>query len=327
VRVRFSIFKIIYFFPVASIILENPFYGLRKPKDQFRSSLQQVSDLFVMGVCLILESLVLFHWCERENFSPIVLTGISMGGHMASLSATIMPKPICLIPCLSWTSASLTFTKGVMTGALPWDLLEKQYAAYNAYKDEVVRMMIEYEDSQMDKVAQLDEHRDKLYLRGVNDDPSASLKYTNLVEEHTSSLTSKLLFKPLNTAEQWAPSVLFNMLPEMIRNDLKYTTSQKDSLHREAVHFMDSIMNECTHLRNFSKPLDPSLIFIVVAENDAYQPRDGISALPEIWPGANMRYIEGKGHVSSYLLKQDVFRQAIYDSIDSFFAKYPRMNT
>ncbi len=39
---------------VASIILENPFYGLRKPKQQFRSSLQQVSDLFVMGASLIL---------------------------------------------------------------------------------------------------------------------------------------------------------------------------------------------------------------------------------------------------------------------------------
>ena len=50
---------------VASIILENPFYGLRKPKEQLRSCLQQVSDLFVMGAALILESLVLFHFCER----------------------------------------------------------------------------------------------------------------------------------------------------------------------------------------------------------------------------------------------------------------------
>merc|ERR1712026_621836 len=73
----------------------------------------------------------------------------------------------------------------------------------------------------------------------------------------------------------------------------------RDGLHREAVHFMRGIMDECTHLKNYSVPFDPTLINIVVAEYDAYQPRDGILELPEIWPGSNIRYIAGKGHVSS----------------------------
>ena len=34
---------------IGSVILEAPFYGLRKPKQQFRSSLREVSDLFLMG--------------------------------------------------------------------------------------------------------------------------------------------------------------------------------------------------------------------------------------------------------------------------------------
>lgn len=38
-----------------------------------------------MGGCLILESLVLFHWCEREGFGPIGVTGLSMGGHVSVL--------------------------------------------------------------------------------------------------------------------------------------------------------------------------------------------------------------------------------------------------
>ncbi len=56
---------------------------------------------------------VLFHWCERQGFWPLGAHGISMGGHMASLGATVWPKPIALIPCLSWTSASVTFTRGL----------------------------------------------------------------------------------------------------------------------------------------------------------------------------------------------------------------------
>ena len=69
---------------IGAIILENPFYGLRKPLDQRNSSLLNVSDIFVMGGCLILESMVLFHWCERNGLGPLGVTGCSMGGHMVS---------------------------------------------------------------------------------------------------------------------------------------------------------------------------------------------------------------------------------------------------
>lgn len=48
-----------------------------------RSILHNVSDIFVMGGCLILEALVLFHWCEREGFGPLGVTGLSMGGHVS----------------------------------------------------------------------------------------------------------------------------------------------------------------------------------------------------------------------------------------------------
>uniref|UniRef100_A0A1Y1KBS9 Uncharacterized protein n=1 Tax=Photinus pyralis TaxID=7054 RepID=A0A1Y1KBS9_PHOPY len=67
---------------ISALILENPFYGLRKPKDQFRSSLHNVSDIFVMGGCLMLECLVLLRWCESLGFGPLGISGLSMGGHI-----------------------------------------------------------------------------------------------------------------------------------------------------------------------------------------------------------------------------------------------------
>ena len=70
-------------------------------------------------------------------------------------------------------------------------------------------------------------------------------------------------------------------------------------------------------------PFDPELIIIVAAELDAYYPRDGITALPDIWPGSKIRYIPKSGHIQSYLFKQDVFRKAIYDAIDLYVSKYP----
>lgn len=43
-----------------------------------------MSDILVMGGCLILESLVLFHWCESNGLGPLGVTGMSMGGHVSA---------------------------------------------------------------------------------------------------------------------------------------------------------------------------------------------------------------------------------------------------
>lgn len=118
----------------ASIILENPYYGYRKPKEQDRTNLLHVKDLFIMGGCLMTETIALLKWCEKLGYGPFALTGLSMGGHMASLGATVWPKPVALVPCLSWTSASGVFTRGVMSCAINWKLLEQQYFADKQYK-------------------------------------------------------------------------------------------------------------------------------------------------------------------------------------------------
>lgn len=65
-------------------MLENPYYGVRKPKDQLRSSLHYVTDIFVMGGCLMLECLVLLRWLEQQGFGPLGVSGVSMGGHVSA---------------------------------------------------------------------------------------------------------------------------------------------------------------------------------------------------------------------------------------------------
>lgn len=113
---------------ISSLILENPYYGQRKPTEQSRSGLLQVKDLFIMGLSLVLEGQYLLRWLEKEGYGPLGLTGISMGGHMASLAATSWPKPLAIIPCMSWTSASVVWTEGVLSKAIQWRTLEAQYA-------------------------------------------------------------------------------------------------------------------------------------------------------------------------------------------------------
>ena len=235
---------------------------------------------------------------------------------------------------------------GALTGAINWDLLEKQYCQHNAYKEVVVKM-IEFEESahqagvdfaqHMDRLAQLEELKqsaDRWDHLKTNLNSESNIK-SHVFESPPESENLNQFDVPNNLAGSFSmgnqtlspesspnkqkSNKFVEMIPKILRNDAK---GAGDSLHREAVYFMRGIMDECTHLRNYDVPFDPSLIHIVVAENDGYYLREGMAALPDIWPGAKVQYIQGKGHVSSYLTRQNVFRKAIYDCIDEYVEKY-----
>ena len=60
---------------------------------------------------------------------------------MASLAATSWPKPVVLVPCLSWSTASGVFTRGVLSGAIDWSLLGSQYSGNQIY-NEILEMIL-----------------------------------------------------------------------------------------------------------------------------------------------------------------------------------------
>ncbi|CAF1300450.1 unnamed protein product, partial [Rotaria sordida] len=93
-RRLFTAVPLINQYPIGSILLENPYYGLRKPPDQSRSSLLYVIDLYIMGEVLALETLMLLHWCQKMKLTSATLHGFSLGGHMASLAFTKWSDPL-----------------------------------------------------------------------------------------------------------------------------------------------------------------------------------------------------------------------------------------
>nr|XP_040030586.1 protein ABHD18 [Gasterosteus aculeatus aculeatus] len=323
---------------MASLLLENPYYGYRKPKDQLRSCLKNVSDLFVMGGALILESTVLLRWLEREGYWPLGMTGISMGGYMASLAVTNWPKPIPLIPCLSWSTASSVFTTGVLSKAVNWTELEKQYAINSVYEKEIIKLL-DYCGADSFKMGpDFPKPVDSLeHLLGLSGDVSASVGETSKAGWEAQAGLDKLIGAGLEGGGTRGDQLFHNTgmrlgtQPRSLHanNTLhgKKSDSSKcyrPSLHQESISFMKAVMDECTHMANFSVPVDTSLIIGVQAKEDAYIPRAGVLSLQEIWPGCEVRYLNG-GHISAYLFKQNVFRRAIYDTFDRFCLKYPNL--
>uniref|UniRef100_A0A2K6N3N0 Abhydrolase domain containing 18 n=1 Tax=Rhinopithecus bieti TaxID=61621 RepID=A0A2K6N3N0_RHIBE len=277
---------------MASLLLENPYYGCRKPKDQIRSSLKNVSDLFVMGGALVLESAALLHWLEREGYGPLGMTGISMGGHMASLAVSNWPKPMPLIPCLSWSTASGVFT------------------TTDSFK--MGQQFVKCFTSSTDKL-----HNLNLVSRTLNLDLTNQVVSQKPADCHNSSKTSVSATSEGLLLQDTSKMKCFNQT--LSTNKSSYTSCNPQSYHllskqqrrnnlrKESLIFMKGVMDECTHVANFSVPVDPSLIIVVQAKEDAYIPRTGVRSLQEIWPGCEIRYLEG-GHISAYLFKQGLFR-------------------
>ncbi|XP_027629486.1 protein ABHD18 isoform X3 [Tupaia chinensis] len=261
---------------MASLLLENPYYGCRKPKDQVRSSLKNVSDLFVMGGALVLESAALLHWLEREGYGPLGMTGISMGGHADS------------------------FKMG----------------------QEFVRRF----PSSTDKLTNLN-----LVSRTLNLDTTDQVVPPKPADCHNSNKTSISATSEGLLLQDTSKMDCFNQTLSNSKssytscnpqsNHLLSREQRRNTLQKESLIFMKGVMDECTHVANFSVPVDPSLIIVVQAKEDAYIPRTGVRSLQEIWPGCEIRYLEG-GHISAYLFKQGLFRQAIYDAFERFLRKY-----
>ncbi|CAF4197601.1 unnamed protein product, partial [Rotaria sordida] len=90
-RRLFTAVPLVNQYPIGSILLENPYYGLRKPLNQSRSSLLYVTDLYIMSEVLVLETFMLLHWCQKMKLTSVILHGFSFGGHMASLAFTKWP--------------------------------------------------------------------------------------------------------------------------------------------------------------------------------------------------------------------------------------------
>uniref|UniRef100_T1IPK7 Uncharacterized protein n=1 Tax=Strigamia maritima TaxID=126957 RepID=T1IPK7_STRMM len=274
-----------------------------------RSNLHNVSDIFVMGGCLALESIALFNWCERQGFGPLGITGISMGGHMACIAAGVWPKPVVLVPCLSWTTASCVFTQGVMSACIPWQLLQNQYFTNDNYHGEIRKLIGPLTKKAQEDSNHFEKHFDLAKMNSGTITPH---------EDSLKQLKNDRLDRMFNLPTRLASTKTESSAEQRGKTD---SLSKKDLMTGEALQFMNSIMDEFTHLANYDTPVDTSLVIVIAAKDDAYVLRDGVEDLTHLWKGAELRLIDS-GHVAAFIFNQKLFRKAISDGFERLTQKY-----
>ena len=122
-RRRRSIFLPLVREGYGAIILENPFYGRRRPKGQSMSRIRTVDENFIMSGSCVQEGRGLLQWLTREGYLRLGAAGFSMGGYSAGHAAGRVNMPMAVVPCGAGLSPAPSYTQEALSRSVDWNAL------------------------------------------------------------------------------------------------------------------------------------------------------------------------------------------------------------
>ena len=83
-----------------------------------------------------------------------------------------------------------------------------------------------------------------------------------------------------------------NLSPDIPRPIIKIKNQQTKKRetfqpNTETVQMLRWLLDYTTHLNSYPCPLSPELALFVVAKDDMYVPRNGVTNVQDLWPGMN----------------------------------------
>ena len=121
-RARFGIARRLSRRGIGSLVLENPYYGIRRPVDHDGQPIRTVADFFQMGTGAVVEGRGLLATVREEGRTPGV-AGYSMGGNIAALVSSTMPFPVATAPLAASYSPAPVYLDGALRGGIDWGAL------------------------------------------------------------------------------------------------------------------------------------------------------------------------------------------------------------
>lgn len=284
---------------VGSVVLESPFYGLRKPEYQQGAKLRYVSDLLLLGRATIEESLLLLNWMKKHaDVEKLGVSGLSMGGVHSCMVASLYPDDVALIPLLAPRSAAAAYCSGALFHATGWkklidDIKERQ--------DEL-RLAVEKASRPSLRVAA---------ARGLgNSRVAVDVPATSSINSSVAVDTANKEISLISWIQSWSEG--FQKQMETLATNKAAHGSREEFM--SSVALLEAVLETYTDVTRFPVPKRPDASIIVAATEDAYVSRESVLEMHEYLPGSELRWVPG-GHVSSFVLHQREFRRAIEDSI------------
>lgn len=119
-RGRFGIARRLAQRGIISLVLENPYYGIRRTGEG--QPIRTVADFARMGAGAVEEGRALLATIRDDGDTPGI-SGYSMGGNIAALISATMPFPVATAPLAAAHSPAPVYLDGVLRGGVDWQAL------------------------------------------------------------------------------------------------------------------------------------------------------------------------------------------------------------
>jgi hypothetical protein len=108
---------------IGALMLEYPFLGKRGPCTKTTARLDYVSDLLLLGGVAIEEARSLLVWLSGAGYNRLGVTGVSLGGYLATVTGALTSFPLAIVPCVAPHSGVPVFTEGLFSRSCDWTKL------------------------------------------------------------------------------------------------------------------------------------------------------------------------------------------------------------
>jgi pimeloyl-ACP methyl ester carboxylesterase len=126
---------------VGALLLENPYYGARRPPGQVGPAVRTVVDLLLMFRATAVEATALLGWLLARGHPKVGVSGYSMGGSIAAYAAALFPLPVAVIPLAVADSAAPVFTEGVLSAMPDWEALGRPLGGPEAARERLAAVL------------------------------------------------------------------------------------------------------------------------------------------------------------------------------------------
>lgn len=113
-RVRTALAQPLVANGIAALLLENAYYGRRRPRGQRGVAVRTVYDFSLMAFATVKEAKALVAAAHAEGTGRVGVAGYSMGGNMAAMVAGAAPFEVAAVPMAPSSSPAAVFTEGVL---------------------------------------------------------------------------------------------------------------------------------------------------------------------------------------------------------------------
>jgi hypothetical protein len=130
---------------IGALVLENAYYGARRPANQPRHAYRSISDLHLMGAATFQEGRALLRWLREDRAVPLVgVTGYSMGGQFSAMVGASVPFPCAIVPVAAPCSPDTVLREGVLHHVAEWAAIVGDAADPDAAKEELLAHLAKF---------------------------------------------------------------------------------------------------------------------------------------------------------------------------------------